>query len=112
MNCCEDCFLDTELKGFIYSNSTVSGDCDYCGKIGTNLINPREFEEKFSLLVNIYDNIEQSDRRDLNPNSLHVKIQSEWNVFSDRLDVTQQFHQLKLKVYLKVLLKEKSRLKI
>ena len=75
MNCCADCFLDVELKGFINSNSNTNGKCDFCKKENTPIVNVYELQEQFIPLLDIYT-------VDENGKDLVTAIQDDWNVFS------------------------------
>jgi len=54
MNCCADCFLDNELKGFIYSNSNANNTCDFCGSQNTPTVDAQELQDQFIPLLDIY----------------------------------------------------------
>ncbi|MDE1206043.1 RES domain-containing protein [Tenacibaculum larymnensis] len=74
MNCCTDCFLDKELKGFVYSNSNIVSICDFCGKQETETINTQELQEQFISLLNIYV-------VDENGQDIVSTLQSDWGIF-------------------------------
>ncbi len=74
MNCCTDCFSDTELKGFIYSNSITSGSCDFSGKIDTKIINAQELQDQFIPLLDIY--VVDEEGKDI-----VTALQNDWNIF-------------------------------
>jgi len=86
MKCCANCFDDQELTGFIISNATESGDCDYCGSKNIEILDPREFEEKFLQLVQIYDMVDDSLYENIEPSVLHEKLQDRWGIFRESLD--------------------------
>lgn len=77
--------MDIELVGFIHTNSIDNGTCDYCASANTPLLNPREFEEKFVSLTDIYESVTDHDRDDITPEMFHVKIQNDWSIFSESL---------------------------
>jgi hypothetical protein len=85
MNCCINCFEDQELKGFIISNSTRKANCDYCNSKNVALVDPREFQEMFMLLLDIYKPVEKTDKDDINPALLHEKVQANWSIFSQSI---------------------------
>ncbi|MGM0588015.1 MAG: RES family NAD+ phosphorylase [Bacteroidota bacterium] len=89
MKCCLSCFDDLELQGFIRSNSTIRGECDYCQSSDNPLIDPRELEELFSQLVEIYQSINLNDFEGTQL-KLHDKIQNEWRVFSELLNSSER----------------------
>ncbi|MCC5907834.1 MAG: RES family NAD+ phosphorylase [Balneolaceae bacterium] len=95
MKCCANCFDDIELTGFIISNSTETGDCDFCGSKNTNLIDPREFEEKFLLLINVYVPVIESNLDGVEPALLHEKLQKEWGIFSEKINADETVDLLK-----------------
>ncbi|MDR9399740.1 MAG: RES family NAD+ phosphorylase [Salibacter sp.] len=72
-----------------------TGDCDFCRTLNTPVINPREFEEKFIALVEIYEPVIGEIDDDLSPNLIHKKIQEDWSIFNDEIDADT--HQLLLK---------------
>ncbi|PKD43696.1 RES family NAD+ phosphorylase [Rhodohalobacter barkolensis] len=108
MNCCSNCFDDIELTGFITSNSVKSGDCDYCSKTNTSLINPREFEEKFISLIDIYEPVKGEVEGDISPDLIHKKIQDDWSIFNG--DISANVHQSLLKEILSSSFKANDRL--
>lgn len=56
MNCCPNCFNDEEVIGYIKSNSTQIGNCDYCGFANTSIIPPSELlDELFQELILSYE---------------------------------------------------------
>lgn len=85
MRCCIDCFDDQEIEGFFRSNSTEIGQCDFCGTNGSNLLDPREFEEKFLPLIQSYTIVSEKNREDIQPALLHEKLQLEWGIFSEKI---------------------------
>ncbi len=54
MNCCVNCFNDKELIGFIYSNSTEQGDCNFCNSKDTQVIDCRELQELFQPITLLF----------------------------------------------------------
>lgn len=54
MNCCENCFKDVDTRGFIKSNSTQKGDCDYCGTTSTEIMPAVELYDNFQELYSAY----------------------------------------------------------
>lgn len=95
MKCCINCFDDQELTGFFISNSTEKGDCDFCNSENVELLDPREFEEKFLQLIQIYEIVEEPIREDIQPALLHEKLQVEWSIFKSDLDNAIQNELLK-----------------
>lgn len=95
MHCCTNCFSDIELVGFIHTNFIENGTCDYCESSNVPLLNPREFEEKFISLTNIYESIADQDREDLTPDLFPIKIQDDWSIFSEDLDSKSRLALLK-----------------
>lgn len=95
MKCCTNCFNDQELTGFIISNSTESGDCNFCGSKNTEILDPREFEEKFLQLVQVYEFVDDPAPEGIKPSILHEKLQSQWGIFKEKLDSTTRDALLK-----------------
>lgn len=86
MKCCANCFNDLELTGFFISNSTETGNCDFCGTKNTDVLDPREFEEKFLQLVQVYEFVDDPIPDHINPSILHEKLQRQWRIFNEDLD--------------------------
>lgn len=82
MKCCRNCFKDKEIIGFIYSNSSSKGKCDYCSSEDIELIDPRELEELFVPLVGIYQTTEELGIKIEDEKLLHQKLQLDWELFS------------------------------
>lgn len=95
MNCCSNCFNDKELLNIINSNASNIGDCNFCGTSNTTVTNPRELEEKFVSLIEIYEPVTPPIRKDLSPALFHIKIQEDWSIFND--DIDPEIHQNLLK---------------
>lgn len=53
MNCCPNCFHDSEIIGFILTNSTQTGNCDFCEQENIKILDPRELEEAFQPIVSL-----------------------------------------------------------
>jgi hypothetical protein len=81
MNCCTNCFNDKEIIGFIYSNSTESGNCDFCGTTATQIIDARELEELFQPVSLLYKTVAELRIVVAEEKLLHQKIQETWNIF-------------------------------
>lgn len=95
MKCCINCFNDQELTGFFLSNSTKIGTCDFCNSENVELLDPREFEEKFQQLIQIYELLDESEVEKENPDLLHRKIQLEWGIFNSSFDTKTHNNLLK-----------------
>lgn len=108
MNCCPNCFNDIELSGFILTNTVGNGNCDFCNTKNTPVINPREFEEKFISLIEIYEPVSDKSRDDLTPALIHEKIQDDWNIFNAEIGV--DIHEALLKEILSASFESKSEL--
>jgi hypothetical protein len=81
MNCCTNCFNDKEIIGFIYSNSTETGDCDCCGAVATQLIDARELEELFQPVTSLFKTITDLGIVVTEEKLMHQKIQESWKIF-------------------------------
>ncbi len=82
MNCCTNCFKDKEIIGFIFSNSTIVGTCNYCKKENVELIDPRELEEMFLPVINIYNTVSKLSITVSNKMKLSEKLQTDWKIFN------------------------------
>lgn len=89
MNCCSDCFLDNELKGFIYSNSNSNEPCDFCENQNSPIVNAQELQEQFILLLELYSPDE--DGLDI-----ASAIQKDWNIFN--IADSQKIKELMLQI--------------
>lgn len=54
MRCCVNCFNSRYLKSVIESFSTGKGTCDFCQSSDTDLCDPRELQNYFRNLVELY----------------------------------------------------------
>ncbi len=75
MNCCTECFIDIELKGFINSNSNKTGNCDFCENHDKPLVDVLELQAMFITLFDIY-------QIDTNGFSLEEALQNDWSIFN------------------------------
>jgi len=82
MNCCDNCFNDKEIKGFIFSNSTQTDKCDFCNTENANVIDPRELEELFQPVINLFRPIGALYIKGPQPMLLHERIQKQWKIFN------------------------------
>lgn len=56
MPCCLKCFNDPEAQGFIESQSSIIGTCNYCNSEDVPLIDPGDMEELLYYIFNSYQN--------------------------------------------------------
>lgn len=80
MNCCINCFNDSEVTGFIRSNSTSTGNCDFCTSTGVQLVNAVELEELFQPIAGCFKTCVTLGVPDTGK-LMHQKIQDTWNMF-------------------------------
>lgn len=88
MNCCPQCFPDTEMKGIISSISTEKGTCDYCHSDNQMIISIEEIQDNFIPLLDLYETDETSNE------SLCARIHFDWNVFSSESLCTRILHDI------------------
>ena len=86
-NCCTSCFAHPWPKELIRSESTESGQCDYCGSRGRRLLPIRRLADAFENLTGMYGDSADGV-------SLIDAVQDEWLVFSDKLHGSGQSRQL------------------
>jgi hypothetical protein len=82
MNCCPRCFQDEKIRDFISEASIESGDCDFCESAAVDLLDPRELEEKFSRVVDIFTVNADDESAVL----LHENWQNMWQTFNSQLE--------------------------
>ena len=75
MNCCANCFLDKEIKGFIENNSNINGNCDHCGTKKVSLIDCKELQDHFFPLFDIYEIAEDGI-------GLSNVLDKDWSIFN------------------------------
>lgn len=81
MNCCAKCFQDREIIGYIDTNATQSGNCDFCNESNTSIIPAVELYDLFQELFISYavpDTAEEIDNEELL--FLHEHL-IRWNLF-------------------------------
>lgn len=79
MKVCVHCFNDLELQQFIKVNSTEKGKCDYCSDgLNSELIEIGELLDFFAEFIGIF-------KYDSQGASLVNLIQTDWNLFSDKI---------------------------
>lgn len=81
MTCCNNCFADKEIIGFIFSNSTATGICQTCGTAGAYLVDARELEESFQPVINLFKPVSQIGIVVTAPKLLQEKFQENWKTF-------------------------------
>ena len=81
VRCCPECFGDRGLrKSIIPSLDPTHGQCDFCGSLDVDLIEPGQLANVFEMLVNVY-------QADPEGKPLVAWMKSDWDLFSHpRLD--------------------------
>ena len=77
MNCCLDCFIDTEIRAIISGLSKTEGKCDICGTKNQKAIDLEELSDYFSPILDLYE------RDDTSTVNIHQKLTSDWNIFAN-----------------------------
>lgn len=80
MNCCINCFNDSEVTGFIRSNSTAIGNCDFCASVAVQLVDAVELEELFQPIAGCFKTCATLGVPDTE-RLMHQKIQDTWKTF-------------------------------
>lgn len=86
MNCCPSCFNDKEIIGFIETNSTQTGNCDFCTGQNVSIIPCGELYETFQDLFLTYKVPEPGFTGD-GPKYLFQHLNS-WGIFNSARDAT------------------------
>jgi hypothetical protein len=81
MKCCAHCFNDKEVIGFIFSNSTEKGNCDFCESTNVDVINCQELDELFQPVISVFSPVDDLHAAGLGNRLLHEKMQDLWNIF-------------------------------
>ncbi|PZR39051.1 MAG: hypothetical protein DI538_07895 [Azospira oryzae] len=81
MKCCDKCFNDQELIGFILTNSTEKGNCECCQTPDVFLIDARELEELFQPVVYAFKTLHDLGITVPIEKRLFQKIQDTWKIF-------------------------------
>ena len=55
MACCANCFGDRGLSEIMHTTSFGRGQCHYCGRADVQVTQPRDLNDLFSAVLNIYD---------------------------------------------------------
>jgi hypothetical protein len=79
MNCCIECFRDSEIRDVIKSHG-VMGDCDYCGSAGIHIYPIGEvgtIEEMINDVIDVYE-VDDDGEADL-----QYALLADWSIFSD-----------------------------
>lgn len=90
--CCEDCFLEPELKKFIHKNGEPPEEpCHYCGSTTARTIDVSELQELFTPVVGEHyvtcDNLSQYRHADPSDGeALSWIMDEDFSVFSDDVD--------------------------
>ncbi len=81
MNCCANCFGDQHVKLYINTNSTLSGDCEYCETLNTALLDSSELYDYFVPLIGIYKQCQTTDNEHFNGQYLWSMLKNDWPSF-------------------------------
>ena len=82
MYICSNCFSDIEIKSYIDSLSTETGECNYCKTKSANLLTIDELLDFFEELFSIY-------KTDSSGITLVDKIENDWDLFSSNPVATE-----------------------
>lgn len=82
MNCCTQCFTDKEIIGFILTNTTETGVCDFCAQTNVPVIDARELEEQFLQVVSVFKPVADLGIAVQEEKLLRQKLQEIWNIFN------------------------------
>ena len=77
MNCCLDCFIDTEIRAIISGLSNTKGRCDICEATHLGIVDIEDLSDYFSPILDLYE------RDDSSTISIHQKLASDWNIFAN-----------------------------
>lgn len=94
MKCCPNCFWDTEIRAIIETNSTETGNCDFCKTENTHLLNPQELADTFQVLLDVYLPSEKLEGDTPNGKLLHRVLLKDWHIFRiEEPDTTKELIQ-------------------
>lgn len=110
MKCCSNCFGDEFLDSVIKHQSKLITDCNFCGSVNVNVIEPKELNNYFEVLFSLYDEAEEGM-------SLSKLLQEDWVLFPQltndkivelielilEIDINQKYSPLKNKDRKKIL---------
>lgn len=88
MNCCLNCFNDSEIKAIISNLSTLEGTCDICGDTNQKIVDVEELSDYFSPILDLY---EKDDSSSVNINQI---LSSDWNIFAYNNCLEQILHAM------------------
>lgn len=77
MNCCPNCFFDSEIKGIINGLSTEKGICNYCHSENQAILSIEELQENFIPLLDLYEADNNAT------DSLYHQLQIDWTTFTN-----------------------------
>lgn len=75
MNCCPKCFNDYFLKTVIIQKSEGSANCDFCDTKSTTTINPKELNDYFQPLLDLYETTDKDGE------SIATLLKNDWILF-------------------------------
>ncbi|MDL2274117.1 RES family NAD+ phosphorylase [Oscillospiraceae bacterium OttesenSCG-928-G22] len=81
MNCCANCFNDSEIRAIVNSLNQI-GDCDFCGSTSVNVYPIVKTGAVESMINNILDLFEICDDS-IEGDSLEYLLLTNWNIFGD-----------------------------
>lgn len=87
MNCCINCFADTQIKEII-GDSGKSGDCDFCGNKNVELHSISEIDRIRELIYSVIG-IYRVCERPKDGKLLKDALRDDWNIFAVPADIVQ-----------------------
>jgi hypothetical protein len=79
MKCCANCFGDDFLESVIKHQSQEIGNCSFCNTTNMNIVEPKELNNYFQILFNIYEEVEEGI-------SLAKLLKNDWMLFPELID--------------------------
>lgn len=101
MNCCPNCFIDTEIKAIISDLSDTKGCCDICKKTNQDILCINELSDYFSPLLDLYE------REDTSSVNIHQMLALDWRIFANESFSTKILQDMFSKSSYKELLEHK-----
>jgi hypothetical protein len=75
MNCCPNCFNDIFLQTIIIQKSNILGNCEFCQEQNTNIINTKELNDNFQLLLDLYETTSENGK------PIAQLLKNDWKLF-------------------------------
>ncbi len=85
MNCCKNCFQDSDVKKYILKNGKIK-DCDFCGSKSVPCVEPHDLRQMLNPIISLYISVENfmstDELKEFEGDMLWEILNRDWYLFN------------------------------